>query len=160
MKYSKIIEQNMEKVLEVATQAVKDALENRHLRFIVEIDKNGNPWAWYDVAGGNAFTTSSWEGKSYVICSFCYQYMDIEITKENLIEHMTEEEKKKVEEEIEGTYQTFSSYVFSNRRKYMDIINQCEDEYLDWYKYEYAAEEAESKIYDDLIRLQETEEER
>lgn len=91
MDWLEIIEKNREKIQEVAEQAFRDAMGNRHMRFIVEIKEDGECFSWGDVAGGNSQTITSWKGESYQIGEFCFQYMDIPITEEDLREHMTRE---------------------------------------------------------------------
>lgn len=54
-----LIEKKYDEIINVGEKAYKDALENQHLRFIVEMDENGNVYSWYDVAGGNSFHAST-----------------------------------------------------------------------------------------------------
>lgn len=138
-----IIEDNREKLQEVAEQAFRDAIENRHMRFIVEIKEDGECFSWGDVAGGNSQTTTSWKGESYAVGEFCFQYMDIPITENDLRDHMTREEQARAEEEAEECGDSFQGYVMS---ECPDVVEKCEEEYLEGYKTEFAAEEADSLI--------------
>ena len=137
-----IIEKNREKLQEVAEQAFRDAMENRHMRFIVEISQDGECYSWGDVAGGNTQTASSWKGESYEVGEFCFQYIDIPITEDDLREHMTREKQAEVEAEAEEWGESFLDHALYCR----DVVNACEEEYLEGYKTEFASEEADNLI--------------
>lgn len=143
MNWLELIENNREKLQEVAEQAFKDAINNRHMRFIVEISQDGEFYSWGDVAGGNTQTVASWKGKSYEVGEFCFQYIDIPITEEDLRRHMTREEQVRAEAEAEECGDSFQGYIMS---ECPDIVEKCEEEYLEGYKTEFAAEEADSLI--------------
>lgn len=64
-----LIEKKYDEIINVGEKAYKDALENQHLRFIVEMDENGNVYSWYDVAGGNSFHASTYNGESIELLS-------------------------------------------------------------------------------------------
>lgn len=66
-----LIEKKYDEIINVGEKAYKDALENQHLRFIVEMDENGNVYSWYDVAGGNSFHASTYNGESIELFEFC-----------------------------------------------------------------------------------------
>lgn len=138
-----IIEDNRDKLQEVAEQAFRDAIGNRHMRFVVEIKEDGESFSWGDIAGGNSQTTTSWKGESYEVGEFCFQYMDIPITEEDLRDHMTREEQAQAEAKAEEWGDSFLGYVFSGCP---DIVDKCEKDYLADYTRENAAEEAESLI--------------
>lgn len=138
-----IIEDNRGKLQEVAEQAFRDAMGNRHMRFIVEVREDGECFSWGDVAGGNSQTTTSWKGESYQVGEFCFQYMDIPITEEDLREHMTREELAQAEAKAEEWGDSFLGYVLS---ECPDVVEKCEEDYLEGYKTEFAAEEEESLI--------------
>ena len=141
--WSEIIENNQEKLQKVAEQAFRDAINNRHMRFIVEISHDGECYSWGDVAGGNTQTATSWKGESYEVDEFCFQYMDIPITEEDLRRNMTREEQARAEAEAEECGDSFQGYVMS---ECPDVVEKCEEEYLEGYKTEFATEEADSLI--------------
>lgn len=138
-----IIEDNRGKLQEVAEQAFRDAMGNRHMRFIVEVREDGECFSWGDVAGGNSQTATSWKGESYQVGEFCFQYMDIPITEKDLREHMTREEQAQAEAKAEEYGDSFLGYVLS---ECPDVVEKCEKKYLADYTRENAAEEAESLI--------------
>ena len=143
MNWLEVIENNQEKLQEVAERAFRDAINNRHMRFIVEISEDGECYSWGDVARGNTQTAASWKGESYEVGEFCFQYMDIPITEEDLRRNMTREKQAEVESEAEEWGDSFLGYVLS---ECPDIVEKCEEEYLEGYKTEFAAEEADSLI--------------
>ena len=137
-----VIENNQEKLQEVAEQAFRDAINNRHMRFIVEISEDGECYSWGDVAGGNTQTVASWKGKSYEVGEFCFQYIDIPITEEDLRRNMTREKQTEVEAEAEEWGESFLDHAVYCR----DVVNACEEEYLSDYAAENVSEEADSLI--------------
>lgn len=149
-----VIENNQEKLQEVAEQAFRDAINNRHMRFIVEISEDGECYSWGDVAGGNTQTVASWKGESYEVGEFCFQYMDIPITEEDLRRNMTREKQTEVEAEAEEWGDSFQGYVMS---ECPDVVEKCEKDYLADYTRENAAEEAESLIDRRLEELKQEE---
>ena len=68
-----LIEQNKERIINKGIEAYKESLENKNLRYIVEMDENGIITMWYDVAGGNSFHMSTYSGKSLELIHFCMQ---------------------------------------------------------------------------------------
>ena len=48
-----LIERNEEQIINTGIEAYKEAIENTQLRYIVEINTNGEIPTWYDIAGGN-----------------------------------------------------------------------------------------------------------
>lgn len=54
-----LIEEKEDQILAEGEKAYKEAINNPHLRYIVEIDENGDVYSWYDVAGGNSFHVST-----------------------------------------------------------------------------------------------------
>lgn len=68
-----LIEQNKERIINKGIEAYKEALENPNLRYIVEISEDGIITMWYDVAGGNSFHMSTYNGKSLELIHFCMQ---------------------------------------------------------------------------------------
>lgn len=73
-----LIEGKEQEIIEVATKAYKEALENTHLKYIVEMDSDGDVYYWYDAAGGNNFHISNDPDREIqVLMTFCNQYFDI-----------------------------------------------------------------------------------
>ena len=76
--FLELIEENEEQIIEVAVVAFKEALENTHLKFIVEMDSNGEVSSWYDTAGGNMYHVSNDPDREIeVLMTFCNQCFDI-----------------------------------------------------------------------------------
>lgn len=70
-KWSNIIERNREKLVEALEKAYKEAVDNRHMQYIVEIYKNGIIRTWACAAGSSSFSADSWNGESTVVSTFC-----------------------------------------------------------------------------------------
>lgn len=58
-----LIEEKEDQILAEGEKAYKEAINNPHLRYIVEIDENGDVYSWYDVAVEILFNVSTFEGK-------------------------------------------------------------------------------------------------
>lgn len=87
-KYLQLAQQNKEQIINALAQAFVDSVNDRHLKFNVELFNDGTIHTWYDQAGGNSFLASNMDGSSVRIASFCNQYLTIE----NNPEVETEEE--------------------------------------------------------------------
>lgn len=79
-----LIEEKEDQILAEGEKAYKEAINNPHLRYIVEIDEDGDVYSWYDVAGGNSFHVSTFEGKSKELFELCFQFLDIEILSQKI----------------------------------------------------------------------------
>lgn len=151
-KWSEIIEQNKEQLIEALEKSFKEAVDCRYIQYTTEIYQNGKIRTWSCAAGSHSFSFDSWTGESLVVGTFCFQNLDIEVTEEDFRRHMTEEEQTEVEMAMEEEgYSSFESYIYSSGN-YEDLINETETEWLDWYKDEYAYSEAERMIYEALER--------
>lgn len=140
-KWSNVIEQNREKLIEALEQAYKEAVDNRHMQYVVEIYKNGTIRTWSCAAGSNNFSHDSYIGKSHEVKRFCFSNMDIETTEEDFRRHMTENEQNEVEMLAEENSLTFAGFIY-NSGLYPELIEEVEKEWLEWYKDEYAYTEA------------------
>ena len=152
-KWSEIIEQNKEKLIEELERTFKDAADSRHMEYITEIYQDGTIRTWTDAAGSNSFSSASWNGESILINVFSFQYMDIEVTEEDFRRHMTEKEQRKVELLAKENGISFLRYVYGSGH-HTELIEIVEQEWLDWYKDEYAyptaCEIVENKIKDEV----------
>lgn len=152
-KWSEIIEQNREKLVEALESAYKEAVDNRHMQYILEIYKNGIIRTWTCAAGSNSFSADSWNGESTVVATYCFQNMDIEVTEEDFRRHMTEEERQDIEWRSKEDCLSFLNYIYGSGN-YRALIDTVEQEWLDWYKDEYAyvsaCDTVDYKIYDEL----------
>lgn len=158
MKWSEVMDQNEEKLIGAMEQAFRDAVDCRHMRHIVEIYQDGTIRTWACAAGSNSFSSDSWNGKSKEVSSFCFQYMDVLPSEEDFRNHMTEAEQKKIDEVIDDECMTFREYIY-NSGKYEDLIEEVENEWLGWYKDEYAYVTACTVVHGAIITESEWEEE-
>lgn len=156
-RWSEIIEQNKEKLIEILESAYKEAVDNRHMQYIVEIYKNGTIRTWACAAGSSSFSADSWNGESIVVATYCFQNMDIEVTEEDFRRHMTEEERQEVEWRAEDEVLSFLNYIYSSGN-YTELIEKVELEWLDWYKDEYAYTAACESVEYKIIQESEWEE--
>ena len=102
-KWLDLIGENEEKILEAGKAAYKEALEAPHLRFIVELDEDGEINTWCDVAGGNLFHMSTYNGTSIEVMEFCFQFFDSEITDEIIKQKFQEKGFKQLYNKLEET---------------------------------------------------------
>ena len=156
-KWSEIIEANYNAALQEAKKAFCEAVDYQHMQFTVEIREDGEVFSWGQAAGSHSFTQSSYEGRSTVVCSFCFEHADIEIGDDVLRDHMTAEQIAEAEERAEDEGLPFESYVYSSGN-YTDVIAACEDEYKTWFKDEYANTEARDAVSLALENMRQEEE--
>ena len=109
-----LIEEKEDQILAEGEKAYKEAINNPHLRYIVEIDENGDVYSWYDVAGGNSFHVSTFEGKSKELFELCFQFLDIEISSDALESKLIEKGYKKELEAIQPVSDTTRAYLLVN----------------------------------------------
>lgn len=126
-----LIEKKYDEIINVGEKAYKDALENQHLRFIVEMDENGNVYSWYDVAGGNSFHASTYNGESIELFEFCMQYWE-----NNPADETVEEKLKK-----KGLYD-----LYLKERELQECLEECRKDELEFMADEYARSESINKL--------------
>lgn len=144
-KWSEIMEESKEQLIEALEKAFKEAVDYRHMQYIVEIYKDGTIRMWSCSDGSNSFSHDSFIGKSHEVKRFCFSNMDIEITEEDFRRHMSINEQNETEMLAEENGDSFIGYILSSGH-YGDLIEECENEYLDWYKEEYASSEARDAV--------------
>lgn len=144
-RWSEIMEENKEQLIEALEQAFKDAVDYRHMQFITEIYQDGAIRTWSCAAGSNSFSHDSFVGKSHEVKRFCFHNMDIEITEEDFRRHMSINEQNEAEMLAEENGDSFVGFILSSGH-YGDLITECENEYLEWYKDEYAYSEAREAV--------------
>ena len=157
MKWSEIIEENYDKILQEAKNAFCEAVDCQSMKFTVELREDGEVFYWGQAAGSHSFTQSSYEGRSTVVCSFCFEHADIEIGDDVIRDHMTAEQIAEAEERAEDEGLSFADYVYSSG-DYTDVLAACEDEYKAWFKDEYADTEARDAVDLALENMRQAEE--
>lgn len=155
--WSEIINENYDAVLAEAKKAFCEAVDCQNMKYTVELREDGEVFSWGQAAGSNSFTESSFEGRSTVICSFCFENAEIEIGDDVLRDHMTAEQIQEAEERAEDEGLSFDSYVYSSG-DYTDVLAACEDEYKSWFKDEYANTEARDAVSLALENMRQEEE--
>ena len=154
--WAAVIEKHEAELKEALKRAFCDAVDYLDMEFTVEIYPDGTIRTTEHTAGSTFQSHDSWAGKSYIVGAFCFQNIDIEITEETICEHMTEEGILDARELSEDEGISFMEYIFSSG-KYGTIIEDCENEYLEWYKDEYALASAEDilmKNYEELSYME------
>ena len=154
--WTNVIEQNEDHLKEALKRAFCDAVDHLDMKFTVEIYPDGTIRTTEHTAGSTFQSYDSWEGKSHIVGTFCFQNMDIEITEETIRSHMTEEEILDAQERAKDDCLSFMEYIYSSG-KYRTIIEDCIDEWKEWYKDEYALTSTENTIernYENLSYLE------
>lgn len=153
IKWSEIIERNKEQLIIELENAFKEAVDCRYMQHITEIYQDGKIRTWECAAGSTSYSYDSWKGESLVVGTFCFQNMDIEVTEEDFRRHMTAEEQQDVAWKAKEDGLSFSNYIYSSGN-YRELIDAVEQEWLDWYKDEYAyisaCDTVDYKIYDEM----------
>ena len=146
-----LIEAKEDQILAEGEKAYKEAINNPHLRYIVEIDEDGDVYSWYDVAGGNSFHISTFEGRSKELFEFCFQFLDIEISSDTLENKLIEKGyKKELEELAQLASENYTSVeveiINSDNDALKEVVEECRKEEIDFMISEYARAESESKL--------------
>lgn len=141
MKWTKVIESNAAELKAALKEAFCDAIDHLDMEFSIEIYPDGTIRTMEHAAGSTFQSYDSWAGNSLIIGSFCFQNMDIEITEEMIRDHMSEDKIRETEERADEEGYSFMEYVFSSG-KHSTLISDCEEEWKEWYKDEYALDEA------------------
>ena len=153
IRWSDVMEEHKEQLIEALEQAFKEAVDYRHMQFITEIYQDGTIRTWSCAAGSTSFSADSWNGESTVVATYCFQNMDIEVTEEDFRRHMTEEKQQDIECQAEDDGLSFVNYIY-NSGNYTALIEEVEQEWIDWYKDEYAyisaCDTVDYKIYDEM----------
>lgn len=155
-KWLEIIEQNKEQLIKALEEAYRNAVDHLDMEFTVEIYPDGTIRTTEHTAGSTFQSNDSWARKSHIVGTFCFQNMDIEITEEIIRDHMTEEQILDAQERAKDESLSFMEYIHSSGR-YHTIIDDCIEEWKEWYKDEYAlvsAEDVLEKNYEELSYLE------
>lgn len=132
-----VINVNRKAIQEAGEEAYKDSMYNQHLQYVIEISQNGSIDTWYQSAGGSGQSMDSYNGNSLVIMTICNQYHDVELTSEQITEALED-----IGVEVpEG--QNAYDYAYDNHR---DVIEQLEQDQLEWEISEYAYDTVDAKI--------------
>lgn len=150
--WTAILEVNKEKILETLEEAFRDAVDNRHMEFVVEIDKDGEIRQWGTNAGSMSMSMSVFHGESLEIGRFCFQYMDIDITEDDVKNHLTEDEFQTIELLAKEEFMGVIGYLYSTN-EYRELVEELESEWLDWYKDGYSYESA-SELFEQRIEAE------
>lgn len=154
--WTDIIENNEDRLKEALKKALCDAVDHLDMEFTVEIYPDGTIRTTEHTAGSTFQSHDSWAGNSYIVGTFCFYNMDIEIAEETIRSHMTEKEILDAQERAKDDCLSFMEYIYSSG-KYHTIIKDCEEEWKEWYKDEYALTSTENTIernYENLSYLE------
>lgn len=154
--WTNVIECHKEQLKEALKKAFCDAVDHLDMKFTVEIYQDGTIRTAERTAGSTFQSHDSWTGKSHIVGTFCFQNMDIEIAEETIRSHMTEKEILDAQERAKDDCLSFMEYIYSSG-KYRTIIEDCIEEWKEWYKDEYAlasAEDVLEKNYEELSYLE------
>lgn len=148
-----LIEQNKERIIHTGIEAYKSALENKNLRYIVEISEDGIITMWYDVAGGNSFHMSTYNGKSIELLHFCMQnWIDDPIPDDDIEQKLQERDlynrylKERESQEVEDWETAETVIINSIDTKLQNVLEECRQERKQFLVDEYARTEAENQL--------------
>lgn len=148
-----LIERNEEQIINTGIEAYKEAIENTQLRYIVEINTNGEITTWYDVAGGNSFHMSTYNGKSLELIHFCMQNWIDDPIHDNDIEQKLQERglyncylAERESQEVEDWEAAEIVIINSTDIKLQGILEECRQERKQFLVDEYARIEAENQL--------------
>jgi hypothetical protein len=148
-----LIERNEEQIINTGIEAYKEAIENTQLRYIVEINTNGEITTWYDVAGGNSFHMSTYNGKSLELIHFCMQNWIDDPIPDNDIEQKLQERglynrylKERESQEVEDWETAEIVIINSIDTKLQNVLEECKQERKQFLIDEYARTEVENQL--------------
>lgn len=148
-----LIEQNEERIINKGIEAYKSALENKNLRYIVEINENGEITTWYDVAGGNSFHMSTYNGKSIELIHFCMQNWIDDPIPDNDIEQKLQERglynrylEERAAQDVEDWECAEIVIINSTNKELYNVLEECRQERKQFYVDEYARAESENQL--------------
>lgn len=124
-----LIEEKEDQILAEGEKAYKEAINNPHLRYIVEIDENGDVYSWYDVAGGNSFHVSTNALESKLIEKGYKKELEE-------LAQLASENQTSIEVEI----------INGDNDILKEFIEECRKEEIDFMISEYARSESENKL--------------
>lgn len=148
-----LIEQNKERIINKGIEAYKESLENKNLRYIVEMDENAIITMWYDVSGGNSFHMSTYNGKSLELIHFCMQnWIDDPIPDDDIEQKLQERglynrylEEREMQD-VEDWEAAEIVMINSTDAKLQGILEECRQERKQFYVDEYARTESENQL--------------
>lgn len=151
-KWLDLINKKYDEIINVGEKAYRDALENQNLRFIVEMDENGNVYSWYDIAGGNSFHMSTYKGESIELFQFCMRYWENNPTDESVEDKLKEkglyslylEERERQDAEDYDTAELVLSN--SSDEQLLECLEECRKDELEFMVDEYARSESIDKL--------------
>lgn len=156
----KLIENNKEQIIEIGIKAYEEAMNDKNLRFIIEMNDNGEVYYWGDIAGGNSYHISVHNGSAIELFQFCFQYFDLEITEEMIINKLNEkgyiDKIEKLREEAEEEC-TSIECIISNHEELSNVIDECHKEAIEFEISEYAREISKHRLEDMVKNLKELE---
>ena len=132
-----LIERNEEQIINTGIEAYKEAIENTQLRYIVEINTNGEITTWYDIAGGNSFHMSTYNGKSIELLHFCMRDMEFDPSDETVEQKLRDkglwnlylEERER--QDAEDYYGAEIVLCNSSDKKLRECLEECENSWCD-----------------------------
>ena len=145
-----LIDNNKELIIETGIKAYEEAMNNKHLRFIVEINDDGEVYYWHDIAGGNSYHMSVHNGTAIELFQFCFQFYDLEILEETIIEKLNEkgyaDKVEKLREEAEKECTSIECVIINNHEELSNVIEECQKEAIEFDISEYARDSSEQKL--------------
>ena len=148
-----LINQNEERIINKGIEVYKSALENKNLRYIVEISEDGIITMWYDVAGGNSFHMSTYNGKSIELLHFCMQNWIDDPIPDNDIEQKLRERglynvylAEREVQDVEDWEAAEIVIINSTNEQLHNILEECRQERKQFYVDEYARTESENQL--------------
>lgn len=152
-KWLDLINKKYDEIINVGEKAYRDALENQQLRFIVEMDENGNVYSWYDIAGGNSLHTSTYRGESIELLHFCMRDWENNPTNESVEDklrekglyslYLEERERQNAEDVIDTAELVLSN---SSNEQLLECLEECRKDELEFMVDEYARDESMNKL--------------
>ena len=152
-KWLELIEQNKERIINKGIEAYKESLENKNLRYIVEINENGEINTWYDIAGGNSIHMSTYNGESIELLHFWMQYWIDDPIPDNDIEQKLQDRGlynrylvERESQDVEDWEVAEIVIINSTDTKLQNVLEECRQERKQFLVDEYARTEAENQL--------------
>lgn len=136
MSIAEVMENNYDEIIAKMVEAHKEALNCTDFRFAIYLDAEDDytPYIFEDIASGNSFPASSFNGGDVYVCEFCDEFFDVMAdycdNAEDLIsmfkENLSAEDSEYFDEWLQKQWSAFQSECeeYGEEAEYSEFLNE------------------------------------